>query len=316
MSFCYVLVYSFPLCFLNILTICLYRHRCLHVHLVQVVKRNHHGEYWHQTKAIPRLIRQICCRFETELLQLSGPKRKSEVLRSTDTSGDVTPSSTLGALTARHVRIRWPPHTRPVINRQSGDLTGTVSHTHEVQLPSLNWTDNRVAILEVYLMSAVVSENSVLFDQCIIHTQPYISLRCYTAAAPYTSNMVAVAAVLRARRHCHSVLDALDTDQLLHLSTAASRPCQCFYVHISLGMHVWTVFAVGSSQSVVYVLTVLTCQCCCVQVHVFPARKGGGRSLSSVFHIIYFGMVTCDVWFLCSFLALSTYRLGWQKWSM
>lgn len=168
MSFCYVLVYSFPLCFLNILTICLYRHLYLHVHLVQVVKRNHHGEYWHQTKAIPRLIRQICCRFETELLQFSGPKRKSEVLRSTDTSGDVTPSSTLGALTARHVRIRWLPHTHPGINRQSGDLTGTVSHTHEVQLPSLNWTDNRAAILEVYLMSAVVSENSVLFDQCII----------------------------------------------------------------------------------------------------------------------------------------------------
>jgi len=36
-----------------------------------------------------------------------GPKRKKNgVLRSADTSGDVTPSSTLGALTARHVCVR------------------------------------------------------------------------------------------------------------------------------------------------------------------------------------------------------------------
>jgi len=38
---------------------------------------------------------------------LLGPKRKSGVIRSTDTSGDVTPSSTIGALTARHVCVRW-----------------------------------------------------------------------------------------------------------------------------------------------------------------------------------------------------------------
>jgi len=41
---------------------------------------------------------------------MSGPKRKSGVIRSTDTSGDVTPSSTIGALTSRHVCIRWLPY--------------------------------------------------------------------------------------------------------------------------------------------------------------------------------------------------------------
>jgi len=45
-------------------------------------------------------------------LWTSGPKRKSGVIRSADTSGEVTPSSTLGALTSRHVCVRWPLMTR------------------------------------------------------------------------------------------------------------------------------------------------------------------------------------------------------------
>jgi len=51
--------------------------------------------------------RMSCFECECEcVLVMPGPKRKNGVIRSTDTSGDVTPSSTIGALTSRHVCVR------------------------------------------------------------------------------------------------------------------------------------------------------------------------------------------------------------------
>ena len=79
------------------------------------------------------------------ILWLSGPRRKSGVIRSTDTSGDVTPSSTLGALTARHVCVRWQLHTSVSADSSTRPCPLTARHVCPLTAPHVRvrWLRHR-----------------------------------------------------------------------------------------------------------------------------------------------------------------------------